>query len=83
VISQSVNKDIVQKAIADTGSVSKAAKKIGVATTTLTLWLARNGYEVQKTARLVEIRYELTGHGRAAVAAMVSEGETGQEQEKE
>jgi hypothetical protein len=72
----------VAKAVQDGGSMRAAALILRVSPPRLSLWLAKNGYAVQKKAQLVEVTFEITEHGREAVAAMV-EGEAGQEQEKE
>jgi molybdenum-dependent DNA-binding transcriptional regulator ModE len=74
--------DKVKRAIEAGGSIRAASQILGVSYQSLQWWIARKGLVVIKTAHLVEARFEITEHGREAVAAMV-EGEAGQEQEKE
>lgn len=44
----------VKKAIREGGSIQQAAKILGKSYNSLYLWIARNGYEVKKTAELVK-----------------------------
>jgi len=47
--------DEVRAAIEKTGSINKAAKVLGKSHTALQWWIARNGYQVIKTATLKPI----------------------------
>jgi molybdenum-dependent DNA-binding transcriptional regulator ModE len=63
----------VQAAVKKGGSIRGAAKLLGKSYTALQWWLAQNGYEVVREARLVRnhrldsVTVELTAKGQAVV----------------
>lgn len=50
-------KEIVEEALASNGSARSAAKSLGVPYTAIQWWLARNGYTVKISARLVPVNH--------------------------
>lgn len=50
------SRDEIKKLIEESGSVSEAARQIGVSQPTLSLWLAKLGLKVKYTISIEEVR---------------------------